>query len=147
MSSIARILVTNSSRINQKRIINKFGSYLLARNISSTQPQIEKTVQELTKENGNLIAELQQIKQDFEVYPLYIDIENCWVLHKLMNVEKKGTKQLNVSVHIFNFLQGRIAQLQKEKEEIRKEFGKKLTKKNKQIMLQLETYEIDKMKV
>jgi hypothetical protein len=34
-------------------------------------------------------------------------------------------------------LQGRIAQLQKEKEEILKEFGKKLTEEDKQIMLQM----------
>jgi hypothetical protein len=63
MSSIARILVTNSSNINQKRIINKFSSYLLARNVSSStqQQQNEKIVQELT-------AQLQQQKQDFEVY-------------------------------------------------------------------------------
>jgi hypothetical protein len=61
MHLIARIIVTNSSRINQKRIINKFSSYLLARNASSSikQQQNEKTVEELTKENGNLIAELQ----------------------------------------------------------------------------------------
>jgi hypothetical protein len=60
MRLIARILVNNSCRTNQKRIINKFSSYILARNASSTQQQlIEKTVEELTKENGNLIAELQ----------------------------------------------------------------------------------------
>jgi hypothetical protein len=70
MHLIARIIVTNSSRINQKRIINKFSSYLLARNASSSikQQQNEKTVEELTKENGNLIAELQQRTQNFEVY-------------------------------------------------------------------------------
>jgi hypothetical protein len=33
-------------------------------------------------------------------------------------------------------LQGRIEQLQKEKKEILKEFGKKLTEEDKQIMLQ-----------
>jgi hypothetical protein len=54
-----------------------------------------------------------------------------------MKVGKKGTKQLNVSVLIFYFLQARIAQLQKEKEEILKEFGKKLTEEDKQIMLQM----------
>jgi hypothetical protein len=54
-----------------------------------------------------------------------------------MKVGKKGTKQLNLSVLIFYFLQARIAQLQKEKEEILKEFGKKLTEKDKQIMLQM----------
>jgi hypothetical protein len=70
MHLIARILINNSSKTNQKRIINKFGSYLLARNVSSTQQQNEKTVQEqeLTKENGTLIAQLQQQKQDLEVY-------------------------------------------------------------------------------
>jgi hypothetical protein len=54
-----------------------------------------------------------------------------------MKVGKKGTKQLNLSVLIFYFLQARIAQLQKEKEEILKEFGKKLTEEDKQIMLQM----------
>jgi hypothetical protein len=34
-------------------------------------------------------------------------------------------------------LQGRIAQLQKEKEEILKEFGKKLSEEDKQIMLKM----------
>jgi predicted RNase H-like nuclease (RuvC/YqgF family) len=75
MRSIARILVTNSGRINQKRIINTFGSYLLTRNASSTQQQqIEKTVEELAKENGNLQQKVEQLtkeneqqKQDFEV--------------------------------------------------------------------------------
>jgi hypothetical protein len=71
MHLIARILIANSSKTNQKRIINKFSSYLLARNVSSTQQQQnEKTIQELIKENGHLsiIAELRQQKQDLEVY-------------------------------------------------------------------------------
>jgi hypothetical protein len=43
MRSIARILViTNSNKINQKRISDKFSLYLLSRNASSTQQQIEK---------------------------------------------------------------------------------------------------------
>jgi uncharacterized protein YoxC len=51
----------------------------MVRNVSSsTQQQLEKTVEELTKENANLIAKLKQLTQDFiqqtqdfEVY-LYI---------------------------------------------------------------------------
>jgi hypothetical protein len=56
--------------------------------------------------------------------------------------KKCKTKRLRAHF-LFSYLQGRIAQLQKEKEEILKGFGKKMAdEEKKQIMLQMHENEM-----
>jgi hypothetical protein len=58
-------------------------------------------------------------------------------------VGKRKTNQLNFSVHIFDFLQAGIAQLQKEKEEILKGLGgKKLAEEEETETQKLQKHEM-----
>jgi hypothetical protein len=93
----------------------------LKRQLFASQQEVEELI------NVKLIAELQQQKQDFEVYIKLLGPSKSW---------NKGTNT-SVSVHIFILLlQGGIAQLQQEKEEILKEVGLELVEdKDSQVMV------------